>query len=362
MYTNSPAVRTVVDCIRRNVGQLDLRLFEEIDEGDREPRPDHPAAMSMRYPNPTIPSDQFIRSLFLDFLVHDNAYALIVPAANRQLSLYWLPAFRMELMRRVRVRRGAVPLPQPPQRHLQRLHPGPDAALAGREPSRPAARAVACWRRCGRWWRRTRRCSRRTSSSPRRGCRSRCGCSGPSRRPSGRRRRGSRAEEDLRNRLQAVDRTCRRCSRRGWSSATSASSPNDAEALDVAEVAAGRGGAGVRGARPDGRPRRRPREGAGRFYADTLPPYCEQFTKMLNHLLLVRVYADTDLCFEFNLDEKQMGDERMKTLVNASGGRSLTPQRGAGDAEPVRRSTDGDELVTPAERDRSGRRRSRRSG
>ena len=36
----------------------------------------------MRYPNETTPSDQFIRSLFLDFLVHDNAYALLAPPAG----------------------------------------------------------------------------------------------------------------------------------------------------------------------------------------------------------------------------------------------------------------------------------------
>ena len=69
MYTNSPAVRTV-DLIARNMGQLDLRLFEEVEEDDRQPRPDHPAALAMRYPNATTPGDQFIRPMFTDFLLY----------------------------------------------------------------------------------------------------------------------------------------------------------------------------------------------------------------------------------------------------------------------------------------------------
>jgi len=32
MYANSPAVRTVIDVIVRNVGELDLRLYEEVSE------------------------------------------------------------------------------------------------------------------------------------------------------------------------------------------------------------------------------------------------------------------------------------------------------------------------------------------
>jgi phage portal protein BeeE len=75
----SPAVRTVVDVICRNIGQLDLRLYEEIDESERQPKPDHPAALSLRYPNETTPADKLIRSLFKDFLLFDNAYALLSP-------------------------------------------------------------------------------------------------------------------------------------------------------------------------------------------------------------------------------------------------------------------------------------------
>jgi HK97 family phage portal protein len=55
------------------------------------------------------------------------------------------------------------------------------------------------------------------------------------------------------------------------------------------------------------------------FYSDTLPPYLEAFTRMLNLRLLVREYNWTDGCFEFNLDEKHMGDDRLQALTAASG-------------------------------------------
>jgi phage portal protein BeeE len=98
VYRNSPAVRTVVDVIVRNVGQLDLRLYEEIDEAERQPRPEHPAALSLRYPSEDVASDKFTRSMFKDFLLFDNAYALMEPAPGNQVSLNRMPAHMVEVL------------------------------------------------------------------------------------------------------------------------------------------------------------------------------------------------------------------------------------------------------------------------
>jgi phage portal protein BeeE len=87
IYASSPAVRTVVDVIARNVGQLDLRLYEEVDDSERQPKPEHPAALSLRYPNETTPSDKLIRSLFKDFLLFDNAYALLSRSARQPVDV-----------------------------------------------------------------------------------------------------------------------------------------------------------------------------------------------------------------------------------------------------------------------------------
>jgi hypothetical protein len=82
------------------------------------------------------------------------------------------------------------------------------------------------------------------------------------------------------------------------------------------------------------------------FYADCLPPYCESFTKYLNQRIGVRVYNDPGLCFEFDLDEKQMSDNRIKTLVSATGRPVMKTNeaRAKLNLPPV---DGGDELVTP---------------
>jgi hypothetical protein len=82
------------------------------------------------------------------------------------------------------------------------------------------------------------------------------------------------------------------------------------------------------------------------FYADVLPPYCESFTKMLNQRILVRIYEWTEGVFEFNLDEKLMGDQRIQTLVSASGRAVMLTNeaRAKLNLPPV---DGGDELVTP---------------
>jgi hypothetical protein len=82
------------------------------------------------------------------------------------------------------------------------------------------------------------------------------------------------------------------------------------------------------------------------FYGDTLPPYCEEMTKMLNLRILVRAYGWTDGCFEFNLDEKLMGDDRLKALTSATGRPVMLTNeaRAKINLPPV---DGGDELVTP---------------
>src|SRR5688500_1925901 len=82
MYRRSPAVRVVIDCLVRNLGQLDLRLYEEISESEREARADHPAALSLRYPNETTTGAKWRRSMFKDFLITDDAFSVMLPAAG----------------------------------------------------------------------------------------------------------------------------------------------------------------------------------------------------------------------------------------------------------------------------------------
>ena len=52
IYAHQPAVRTVVDYIARNAAQLGLSLYERVGDNDRKEVGDHPAAESLRYPEP----------------------------------------------------------------------------------------------------------------------------------------------------------------------------------------------------------------------------------------------------------------------------------------------------------------------
>src|SRR4029079_14736004 len=96
MYTHSPAVRAVIDYIVRNVGQLDLRLYNEVAEDERHPDPTHPAALSLRYPNEQTSSASWIRSMLKDYLIADDSFSVIDPAPGGQISLLWVPYHMVE--------------------------------------------------------------------------------------------------------------------------------------------------------------------------------------------------------------------------------------------------------------------------
>ena len=84
MYSNQPAVRTVVDLIAANVSQLGWKLYERVSDTDRQTAMDHPAAQTLSYPNAATPSDQFIAELVGDWCVYNNAYALKFPRGAGQ--------------------------------------------------------------------------------------------------------------------------------------------------------------------------------------------------------------------------------------------------------------------------------------
>lgn len=343
IYTNSPAVRTVIDVIARNVGQLDLRLYEEVSEEERHPRPEHPAALSLRYPNEATAADSFIRSLFIDYLIHKNAYALMMPAAGRQVSFEHLPAGSIEI-------RGS---------------------------SLFRAEGYRYWRRDGTWvdfqpdqilhWRGENPHDPRIGLSPLDTLRSviaedtalqtaiiELANSGmtepvwafrPLEAPPLDEKPEARLEEDLTNRLFRRNRRVV-VTQEGMELRSFGVSPKDAQMFEVRRWAIERVAAlygvplGMVGLDDN------LEEAQKQFYADTLPPYCEEFTKMLNQRILVRVYGWTAGCFEFNLDEKLMGDERLKALVSATGRPVMLTNEGRAklNLPPV---DGGDELVTP---------------
>lgn len=349
MYRNSPAVRTVIDMIARNVAQLDLRLFEEIGPTERQPAPDHPAARSLRRPSPRQTSEQWVRAMVSDYLVFLNAYSLKFRAPGSDtLVLKWVPAQNVRIL--------GQSLFDPDAYRIIRL----DGSQFDVDPS-----VVIHWR----GWNPV---DPRLGYSPLETLRNviaedaalqaaivELGKSGlaqptwvyrPSDAPpwSNDARKGF--EQDLTNRLKRRTRTPP-VMEEGMELRPFGVSPQDAQMLEVRkwavqQVATQYGvplgmlgladgvGADIAQARSE-------------FYSDTLPPYCESFARQLDLSVLEEEYGESDYRFEFNLDEKHMGDDRMKALTSASGRPVMLTNeaRAALNLPPV---DGGDELVTPA--------------
>lgn len=345
LYANSPAVRTVIDEIVRNVGQLELRLYEEVSESERQPRPDHPAALSLRYPSETVPADQFIRTMFRDYLIAADAVSIMAPAPSNRLMFKWIPISRVQFLGnnmfdtdvyRVNDALGGTYTDFPAENvfHWRGEHPDdPRVGLSHLETLRNViAEDVAM--------------QQANTELAKAGMTESTWVYRPIEAPEWSNAARSGFEEDLTNRLKR-SRNMPVVLEEGMELRPMGVSPADAQALDLrkflkAEVAAEYGlPLGMIGLADN------VAEAQASFYADTLPPLCEEFTSALNLRILVRAYNWTDGCFEFNLDEKHMGDDRLKALTSASGRPVLLTNeaRAMLNRPPV---DGGDELVTPA--------------
>jgi HK97 family phage portal protein len=343
IYSNSPAVSTVVDVIVRNIGQLDLRLYEEISESQREPRPEHPAALSLRYPNEETAADSFTRSMFKDFLLFDNAYSLMEPAPGNQVGFNRMPAhhvqvrgssmFRAEGYRFWR-RDGTFIDFEPEQVlhwHGENPH-DPRIGLSKLDALRSVIAEDAALQQA-------------VVELANSGLQAPAWVFRPLEAPEWSNQARKGFEEDLSNRIRRQNKHPV-VLEEGMELRSFGVSPKDAEMMQVRRWAI------EQVARAYGVPlgmvglAENLEEARSQFYSDTLPPYCENYTRMLDQRLLVRVYGWTDGCYEFNLDEKHMGDDRIAALVSGSGRAVFTTNeaRARLNLPPI---DTGDELVTP---------------
>lgn len=343
MYTNSPAVRTVIDVLVRNVGQLDLRLYEEVSEQERRARPEHPAALSLRYPNEDTPGDSFIRQLFKDFYIYENAYALMLPAAGRQLHFEHLPAAAIEIRgssifraEQYRYRRtdGSY-MDFEPDQILHWRGENPHDPRIGYSPLETLRSVVA----------EDAALQQATVELANAGLTEPTWVFRPADAPQWSNDARKGFEEDLTNRMRRRNKMPV-VLEEGMEMKSFGVSPKDAEMMAVRRWAIERVASlygvplGMVGLADN------LEQAQSQFYSDTLPPYCEGFARMLNQRVLVRAYNWTDGCFEFNLDEKHMGDNRLTALTSASGRPVLLTNeaRAKLNLPPV---DGGDELVTP---------------
>ena len=98
MYRTQPAVRTTVDYIARNVAQLPLKLYERVDDNERQTAGDHPAALTMRHPYPNTTAKRWIFNFVADWLLYDNAYAIKFTGPGSRRTLVRVPPHMMNIV------------------------------------------------------------------------------------------------------------------------------------------------------------------------------------------------------------------------------------------------------------------------
>jgi HK97 family phage portal protein len=74
MYRRQPAVRSVVDFLANNCGQLNPKVYERVDDNDRVDVTAHPLAVLLQYPNPVTTRFAHIRDTVADIGIYDRAY------------------------------------------------------------------------------------------------------------------------------------------------------------------------------------------------------------------------------------------------------------------------------------------------
>ena len=354
MYAKSPAVRTVIDEIVRAVGELDLRVYEEVSESERQPKPDHPAALSMRYPNEFTTSDGFIRSLMKDWLIHDNAYAVMLPAAGNQLNLMRIPSYMVEVQgsslfavdnyriwpqgawTNVGSWGGAgtwVDISPDQMLHWHGEHPeDPRIGLSHLDTLRGVIAEDAALQQA------TVELAQANLQEP-------AWVFRPLDAPQWSNAARAGFEEDLTNRMRRRNQKPV-VLEEGMEMRSFGISPHDAQMMELRRWAVAQVASEYNV--PSGKVGLTPatQEDEDAFVADVLKPCCKNFAKMLNQRILVRVYDWPDGTFEFDLDERLIGNERLRALTSASGRAVMLTNeaRAKLNLPPI---DGGDELVTP---------------
>lgn len=93
IYRSQPNIRTVVDFLGRNIGQLTPRLLERVSDVDTRATHDHPLAQLLRKPHPRWSKHRFYKSIVEDLGVFDNFIAakIKLPGSGQTRALSRIP-------------------------------------------------------------------------------------------------------------------------------------------------------------------------------------------------------------------------------------------------------------------------------
>jgi HK97 family phage portal protein len=87
MYRRQPAVRSVVDFLANNAGQLNPKVYERVDDNDRVDVTQHPLALLLQYPNPATTRFAHIRDTVADIGIYDRAYWFKIRQRGRVVAV-----------------------------------------------------------------------------------------------------------------------------------------------------------------------------------------------------------------------------------------------------------------------------------
>lgn len=342
LYREQPAVRAVIDYIAKNAAQLGPpKLYERTGVDQTIERPNHPAMLSLMEPNNGVtPGGSFMLQILSDFLVYDNAYALkIRRSPDSPLVLLCLPPHCTGIVGKQRyapegynvyLADGTFFFVEPENMiHWHAYNPeDPRIGVSRLETLREVLAEESAMQAA----------SIELSKSG-------LGMPGhierPLEAPEWKDDTRTRFEEDWANRMKAKERRTP-VLEEGMEFKPAGMTAKDAEVIksrqfgreEVASLY------GMWHVPPRGEDER------DQFLNDVLMPLLDEYTWWLNLQLLEVEFGESDMYFACSLDEKLQGDERLKTLVSASGGPVLTrnESRGRLGLGPL---PGADELITP---------------
>jgi HK97 family phage portal protein len=97
IYASQPNVRTCVDFLARNIGQLAFHVFRRVSDTDRVRLHDHELVQWLGHPNPATRRYRLIESLVADLGIYFNAYWLKARLPDR-IGLLRLPPEQMTVI------------------------------------------------------------------------------------------------------------------------------------------------------------------------------------------------------------------------------------------------------------------------
>lgn len=332
----------MVDYIAANAAQLGPpKLYERLGEDEREERGDHPAAETLREPNPAVSGVGLMATMVRDLLIFDNAFVYKTRKPSGTLELWPLPAASMGLLGRARFSldgfryhlRDGTTHDFAPEEIIHWHGYNPDDPRKGTSKMETLRNQLAEETA-------TQRAQVELAKS---GLNQLGHIERPLEAPEWSAEASERFQEDFSNQMREQARRYP-VLEEGMEFKPSQMSPKDAQMLQSREFTREEvcKAYGMKAVPPTDEYE------STQFLRDVLAPLLDDYTAMLGVQVLRESFpADAEaLYFDVPLDEKLQGDERLKALVSAAGAAVLTRNEARARLN-LEALPEGEGLVTP---------------